>query len=60
MYLETSDKGWLRAILPNVRPDQLERFIERVGMKLDHGRQSGDDVDRARQDAFSDVFGTAK
>lgn len=59
MYLQTSEKGWLRSLLPNATPDQIERFIEKVGIKLDHARQQGDDVDSARLDAFNELFGTA-
>lgn len=58
MYMEPSDKGWLRAHFPRATADQIHDFIERVGMITDSSKNSGDDIHKARLKAFNEMMGT--
>ena len=60
MQMEPSDKGWLRAHYPRATADQIHDFIERFGMKLDSAHSSGDDVHKARSEAFREMMGTVE
>ncbi len=57
MHMPMSDKGWLRAHFPQATPDQVYRFLEKVGIKLGHANTLGADVDRARIEAFNELLG---
>lgn len=58
MHMEQSEKGWLRAYFPRATPDQTHDFIERVGIKLNHAGQTGEDVNKARLEVFNEMMGT--
>lgn len=60
MHMEPSDKGCLRAHFPRATADQIHDFIERVGIKLNHARPDGEDVNRARIEAFNEMMGTVE
>lgn len=49
------DRAWLLNVMPDATQDQIEQFIERVGMKLDHSEMAGADVYRARDEAFREL-----
>ena len=58
MHMEPSDKGWLRAHYPRATGAQLERFIEKVGLKLDHIKDpTPKQTNKARQQAFNEMMG---
>lgn len=55
-----SDKGWLRQYLPRPTHDQLYRFIEGVGKRLDHVvTPTSEQTEHARQGSLADLLGTA-
>lgn len=49
------DKSWLLKRMPTATESQIYRFIERVGIKLDHAGCDGIDVARARKEALSGI-----
>ena len=50
-----SDKAWLRQWLPNASSDQIERFTERVGMKVDDATPPPDVLAKARDEALKEL-----
>lgn len=54
-----SDKAWLRLWLPRATPAQIERFIERVGMKVDDANPQADVLEKARDEALNELGYTA-
>jgi hypothetical protein len=58
MFMEPSDKGWLRAHLPRATAEQIEAFVERVAIKLECAKPTADQVNKARLEAFNEMMGT--
>lgn len=50
-----SDKAWLRQWLPEASSDQIERFTERVGMKVDDANPPPDVLAKARDEALKEL-----
>ena len=50
-----SDKGWLRQHRPDVSRDDIERFIERVGLKVDDHNPPSSVLHKARMEAFIEM-----
>ncbi len=50
-----SDKAWLRQWHPNASSDQIERFTERVGMKVDDANPLPDALSKARDEALKEL-----
>jgi hypothetical protein len=59
MFMEPSDKGWLRAHLPRATAEQIEAFVERVAIKLECAKPTAKEVNKARLEAFNEMMGTA-
>lgn len=61
MHQPISDKGWLRQYLPQPTPDQLYRFIEGVGKRLDHiASPDGGQTEAARMAAYRQLVGAVE
>jgi hypothetical protein len=58
MYMEPSDKGWLRAQYPHATAEQIEAFIKRVCIKMECKSQTAEEVNKARIEAFNEMMGT--
>jgi hypothetical protein len=50
-----SDKAWLRQWLPAATSDQIFRFTERVGMKVDDANPPPDVLAKARDEALKEL-----
>jgi len=50
-----SDKGWLRQYYPQAKPADIEKFIERVGMKVDDANPPPDVLAKARDEALKEL-----
>ncbi len=50
-----SDKGWLRQLLPSATPEQIYRFTERVGIKLDSANPTAAQTQQARLQAAKEM-----
>lgn len=58
MYMEPSDKGWLRAHFPRATAKQIEAFVELVSIKLECAKPTAEDVNKARLEVFNEMMGT--
>ncbi len=60
-HIPMSDKGWLRQYLPQHTQDQLYRFIEGVGKRLDHiAKPSAEETETARRATFCEMTGAVE
>lgn len=50
-----SDKGWLRQLLPSATPEQIYRFTERVGIKVDSANPTPARLQQARLQAAKEM-----
>lgn len=60
MYQLHNDKGWLRQYLPQPSNEQLYRFIEGVGKRVDHmPRPTPQQLENARMASYRALMGIA-
>ena len=50
-----SDKGWLRQLMPSVNPEQIYRFTEKVGIKVDSANPTPAALQKARLEAAKEM-----
>jgi hypothetical protein len=57
--MERNDKSWLRQHLPGCTPNQMYRFIEGVGKRLDHiASPTAQQTLEAREASYKDLMGS--